>query len=253
MLSSPAITELDVESSVYAVFAEWLADYFDGQPHDVGGNAAVPFPRALIQFGQAPMKQPLNPAAQGSKPKAQSPQAGIAMVWGAPVSTSRKWETVGGAAQLMIYKKVRWNFWVRAEMQASDTGSARKLCRQAAELLNALLMNPATTRDLGQCGIHHLRPGEPEPIADTGYILMLVGCRAQLRYPVFGTAAPDTSGSPAVAPYSPPNTCRVYTGSAAPNGLQTGNVGDEYNQIIDGQLVQKWTKVSGTGTNTGWQ
>ena len=182
MLNANAITELDVESATYALFAEWLAKYFDGSPHAVGGNAAVPFPKAVIQFGQSPMAQPLNPAlpAASSPP----PHASILMVWGSPVSTVRRWETVGGAAQTMIYKKVRWNFWVRCEMQGTDSANARKLCRQTGERLNALLSNPATTQELGQKGIHHARPSEPEPVADTGFILMLVTCRAQLRYPV---------------------------------------------------------------------
>ena len=183
MLSAPAITELDVESSVYALFAEWLAKYFDGQPHAVGGNAAVPFPKAVIQFGQSPMSQPLNPATAPGKPDI-TPQASIVMVWGSPVSTVKRWETVGGKAQQMVYKKVRWNFWVRCEMQGTDSANARKLCRQTGERLNALLSNPATTQELGQKGIHHARPSEPEPVADTGFILMLVTCRAQLRYPV---------------------------------------------------------------------
>ena len=186
MLSAPAITELDVESSTYAIFAEWLAKYFDGQPHAVGGNAAVPFPKAVIQFGQSPMSQPLNPATAPGKQDI-TPQASIVMVWGSPVSTVKRWENspLGptGTVQ-MVYKKVRWNFWVRCEMQGTDSANARKLCRQTGERLNALLSNPATTQELGQKGIHHARPSEPEPVADTGFILMLVTCRAQLRYPV---------------------------------------------------------------------
>ena len=207
MLSAPAITELDVESSTYALFAEWLAKYFDGQPHAVGGNAAVPFPKAVIQFGQSPMAQPLNPSAV---PQAQSPapQASIVMVWGSPVSTVKRWENspLGptGTVQ-MVYKKVRWNFWVRAELQASDSGNARKLCRQTGERLNALLTNPATAYELAEKGIHHARPAEPEPVADTGFILMLVTCRATLRYPVLGgepqvQSVIDAGTPPNVAP-----------------------------------------------------
>ncbi|MDE2102857.1 MAG: hypothetical protein KGL39_36775 [Patescibacteria group bacterium] len=178
MLNAAAITELDVESATYAIFSEWLPKYFTGQPVVIGGNRAT-LPKAVIAFGQSPANQPVNPVGTGTPP-----QAGITMVWGTPLSTSRKWETVNGLAQLMIYKKARWNFWVRVEMQSAQSANARKLCRQAAEGLSALMMNPATTYELGQKGIHHVRPSEPEPVSDTGYILMLVGCRAQLRYPV---------------------------------------------------------------------
>lgn len=45
---------------------------------------------------------------------------------------------------------------------------------------------------------------------------------------------------------------KLYYGTANPNGSQVGSVGDEYNQIVAGQLVQKFTKLSGTATNTGW-
>ncbi|MDE2105483.1 MAG: hypothetical protein KGL39_50110 [Patescibacteria group bacterium] len=189
MLTAPAITELDVESSTFAIFAEWLGKYFKGQTASIGGNANVPMPKAVIAFGQTPATQPLNPVATPSSQNGGvAPQASITMVWGTPLSTERKWEIPpggpAGTAQLMVYKKVRWNFWVRCEQQAAAGNNARKLCRQAAEMLSALLMNPATTHELGQKGIHHLRPSEPDPVSDTGFILMLVGCRAQLRYPV---------------------------------------------------------------------
>ena len=46
---------------------------------------------------------------------------------------------------------------------------------------------------------------------------------------------------------------KLYTGTAAPNGSQVGTTGDIYSQInAGGQLVQQWTKLSGTATNTGW-
>jgi hypothetical protein len=186
MLTANAITELDVESATYAVFAEWLAKYFDGATHDVGGNAAVTFPKAVILFGQSPMTQPLNPLAGGPPVPPSVPQSSITMVWGAPVSTVKRWETVGGASQQMAYKKVRWNFWVRCEAPRGAATNARKLCRQTAEMLSAILANPATTQELGQKGLHHCRPGEPEPVSEAPYILMLVSCRATLRYAVLG-------------------------------------------------------------------
>ena len=123
MLTANAITELDVESATYAIFAEWLAKYFDGKTHDVGGNAAVQFPKAVISFGQSPATQPLNPAG------AATPQASILMVWGAPVNTRKYWQTVSGQSQQMADRKVRWNFWVRCEQTASAGNNARKLCR----------------------------------------------------------------------------------------------------------------------------
>ena len=51
--------------------------------------------------------------------------------------------------------------------------------------------------------------------------------------------------------YGVPNA--VYEGSPAPNGFQFGNVGDIYNQIVNGVFVAQWEKVAGNGNNVGWQ
>lgn len=44
----------------------------------------------------------------------------------------------------------------------------------------------------------------------------------------------------------------VFTGSATPNGSVTAPVGSVYNQIVGGNFVAQYIKVSGSG-NTGWQ
>ena len=177
MLTANAITELDVEGAVHTIFAEWLAKYFDGQPHIVGGKKPVSFPTALLQFEQCSITQPQNPGTP-------APQASIIMVWGTPISTDKRRETVGGKPQQMIYKNVRWNFWVRAQMQSADSANARKVAHLASKRLNAILKNPATNCELGQKGIHHPCPREPELVAESAYTLMLVTCQAQLRYSV---------------------------------------------------------------------
>ena len=177
MLNAPAITELNVENAVYTIFAEWLGKYFDGQQHAVGGKALLPFPKALLQFGQSQIPPPL-------KYDTPAPLASIIMVWSSPISTDKRWETIDGKSQQMIYQKARWNYWVRVEKQGTDTMSARKVAHQTGKLLTTLLRNPATTGELAHKGIHKPCPGEPEPVAESGYVLMLVSCRALLSYPV---------------------------------------------------------------------
>jgi len=43
-----------------------------------------------------------------------------------------------------------------------------------------------------------------------------------------------------------------YSGTESPEGVHIGNIGDTYKQISGGVLLQVWTKVTGTGTITGW-
>ena len=179
MLTANALREFSYTSDTYTVFAEWLAQYFDGVPHAVGGQTAVPFTTAVLRFGQSVLPQPLNPVATTANPAAAR-QASISMVWGAPIRpVDLRWETVDGVTQQMAYRLLYWNFWVRCE-----DATARRLCRQTAEQLSALLGNAAATRALGQKGIMRLRPTAPEPVAEGAFILMLVSCRGTLRHAV---------------------------------------------------------------------
>jgi hypothetical protein len=185
---APHISEMELESSAFAAWAAFLNGYFDGNTHDVGANQAVPFPKANILFGQSPVLQPMNPAVRplpaGGQTTPPTPISSINMVWSYPLTTCRYWERVNGVTQQRAYKKSRFNFWVRCEMQQDTAANARKVCRQTAERLSGLLGNAAATFALAECGIHHCRPGEPEMVAETAYILMLVTCRATLRYAV---------------------------------------------------------------------
>ena len=40
------INEVNLEQSIYALFAQWLGSFFDGGSHAVGSNATVTFPLA---------------------------------------------------------------------------------------------------------------------------------------------------------------------------------------------------------------
>jgi hypothetical protein len=60
-LTSPPITELTTESGLFRLFNEWLAFWFDGQPHALSVQTpAVPFPKANRSFGQSAPQQPLH-------------------------------------------------------------------------------------------------------------------------------------------------------------------------------------------------
>jgi len=174
------ISEFKLEQSTYDLFAIWLKSFFDGSAHAIGGNAGIVFPKAALGFAQSSLPQPMNPTP-GTPPSA-TPIVGITMTFAASnAAVSRRWETVGGRRQQMFYKPVRFNFWVRCET-ADD--KSRALAMNAAQLLESILANAATTRVLAQNGVHRIRPGSSTPVADTTFILRLVPCAATLKYAV---------------------------------------------------------------------
>ena len=165
-LNHPAVSELALEGSVFALFAEFLAGYFDGASHAVGGNAPAVFPKAVLKFQQSALPQPLK-------------GAGIAMVWNSPTLVTKRWD---GSGQEVATTSARWNFWIRTEL--ADSGDAKALCQDTAQKLFGLLANSAATQALAQKGIHRLRPMTPSLVTDTGYVLRLLPCAAQLRWTI---------------------------------------------------------------------
>lgn len=183
ILSSNPVSELEIETSSLLLFFEWLTGFYDGTPHTVGLNAAVPFPSLKakdwtadkptwnIRFQQSHLDQPLD-------------GLGMTVVWSAPSIARVEWEEVNGVTQQVAYTKVLLMFWVRCAVPASVAGNATLQVRDCSEKLFALLQNPAATRGLKQKGIHRLRPGTPQAITETNYAVRCVTCRATLRYPI---------------------------------------------------------------------
>jgi hypothetical protein len=179
-LTNPAITELTVEKATLNLIAEFLGQFFDGNTHVVGANTTTVFPKATLKFQQSHQPQ-------------EGAVLGITTVWNAPSDKVLRWEVVSGARQQMAYAKTLLNFWVRCELMANAKGNAREQCRDAAQLLSALMGNSGATRTLHGKGIHRIRSGTPQAVADAGYSLRLVPVRVTLRWPVLSQVAP-TSG-----------------------------------------------------------
>lgn len=173
MLTSPALNEMGLETAFLTLMEEWLSQWFDGGTHTVGAAGDFTFPKAVLGFQQSPAQQPLNPAAQAGR----TPEVSITMVWGEPSVTDRKWWDDG---QERRWVRAHFTFYVRAEGQAHASGNARKLCREAAEKLHAILDNAACRRDLTQKGVMRLRPGTPQAVAETSYSLRRVACTGTL-------------------------------------------------------------------------
>jgi hypothetical protein len=180
-LTKDAVSAMSVQGNTLALIAEWLAQYFDGETHDVGLLAAVKFTKAELKFNQSAVSQPL------AVPEAGAPGIAITVVWSEGSSRKKYWETITDGTrspavrdrQEIVFDRVTWNFWVRA-----NGTNARQQCKLTADLLAGLLGNSAETKSLAQKGVHRLRPSDPRVIQDTDYSLQLVTCGATLRFSI---------------------------------------------------------------------
>ena len=178
-LTSPAVSANALETTVMDLWQEFLAQYFDGNPHTVGATAAVPFPKAQLCFQQSAA---LGQSAEGGNVKPETPLSGLAitLVWSEPGrKPAMPWELVAGVMQPMVYAPAHWNFWVR-----SGGTNARRLGKQGSDALYGLLANRAETRSLAQAGIQRVRVMPPRALQDADFTLRLVCVAAVLRYPV---------------------------------------------------------------------
>ncbi len=176
-LTAPPVNALAIEESVMTIFAEWLAKWFDGANHVLGGHGSVPFPAATLRFQQSSLPQPLS-------------GAGITAVWVSTGVLSTYWED----GQQISWDIADWYFLVR-------TGGDERLCRRAADRLFAVLRNAMGSKELSEKGIHKVRPTNPRLVsdgtgsvaADPNYVTRLVACRAHLRYPILSQPTADGS------------------------------------------------------------
>ncbi len=168
-----------MESAPKALLAEWLAQYFDGAEHAVGSNDPVPFPKCYLAFNGSPRVQPLSNLglAERVAPIDGEAECEIRVVC-LPVSET---DTFYGAGKLAT-SVVLFNFWITAK--AAAEGDSELLAQNAAQLLKALLSNPATAYELAQKGVTHVEPRPPEPLPNVMGAMRLVACRSQLQFEI---------------------------------------------------------------------
>jgi hypothetical protein len=167
-LTSPAITELTVESATKALLAEWIGDWFDGDEHDIfTGVTTATFPLADVTFDQSAI------ASQDL----EGTEIRIIVDSGAhkPYLSDPGME---------VENYVGIDFWVRSRQTNTGTGNSNYLADRVSQLLFALLQNPLTRTDLAQKGIMNMRPQKPKTFTDANYALRLVRCKAQLQYSI---------------------------------------------------------------------
>ena len=195
-MTSAPINGLALEGSALALWNEFLASFFDGNPHDVGPLKAVSFPAATLRFQEASQPQPLS-------------NVGISTVWVSPSRVTTYWDTLTAAEIEALptgttpnYRQQRakchcaFIFLVRATIATGDDNSQKQV-QDASSLLYGLLSNPGATVPLSEKGIHHIRPSPPRmafpgagaPTADLGYRLRVLSCAALLKWPIVSQAA----------------------------------------------------------------
>ena len=173
-LTSPALTELNLESGSKALLNEWLKLWFDGATHVVGTNTTILFPRALISFDEGKIQQPLDPETSGAT------QAEIRIVC-QPLRESTCWYD---KTEWLKTCDVQFVFDVRASVREAGSGNSQLLVNQISELLFAILGNPASRINLAQKGFRFLRPKKPEPVQDPLYLHRVVRCAGKLTFSV---------------------------------------------------------------------
>jgi hypothetical protein len=169
------LTEYNLETQFPANMAEWLRSWFDGNWHAiVGGDEsddAVEFPRAEIAFGQgiAPV---LSGRVEGE------PQAEIRLVVQPGAS-----ERMGYSHETrLVVDKALLLFQIRAS--GGGAGQAEYRVTVIAQLLHAILNNPAAWGDLPKNGISHFFPRRPAVLPQASFAMRVVACEAQLRYTI---------------------------------------------------------------------
>jgi hypothetical protein len=157
--------------------ALWLRAWFDGADHAVGRNSPVTFPKCDVKFDQGAMEQPLD---SGSNPRKETGNnTEIRVVLTSRAEMARDTSTGAGGRKL-VASHVLINFWVRSQQPKPE--DANQLAGRVAQLLHAILLNPAARRDLSLNGINHLQPREPQTNTANTWAERLVACGAQLQY-----------------------------------------------------------------------
>jgi hypothetical protein len=180
-LISPPVRSTHIEETTLALFAEWLSQWFDGQPHEISSDyresppKPIVFPQAELRYGVSQLSQPL-----GDK-------LGISMVWMQYGPKRQSWisataDADGVRSWREITIQATWHFFVRAGTSGTVTGEERVML--GASLLHHLLENPLAWGPLAEKGVHHLRPNHPTQISQADYATRLVSCRGTIRYPL---------------------------------------------------------------------
>jgi hypothetical protein len=169
-LTSPAITQLTVESGVAHLLDEWLGQWFDGEVHGMGSEPACVWPDAERRFGQGPIAaQPL----EGVEIRVlMHPRGEAAAVCDTALYQGK-----------LITDYVTLNFWIRAK--AAGAGQSQRLAQTVGQLLKGLLTYPPARAPLAVKGITHLQPQGPASVMPSAdYATRLVVCAAQVQYAV---------------------------------------------------------------------
>ena len=171
-LNAAAITELTSESAVRAIFAEWLGLYFDGNAHPVGNAGSPVFPKCAFNFGEGIQDQP-----DGAAPPTGLPEIRLVIVphSGKSIPCTDKNGSGRRERQLVLLQ-----FWVSGKLQGR--GKSQKQVMTVAELLKAILTNPATRSVLAERGVFNLKPTDPQALNGADQARFIVGCAGEIQY-----------------------------------------------------------------------
>lgn len=152
-----------VDTASQAALREWIASWFDGQPHSVAGYT-VQLPEAHVAFDRGDLPQPLR---------------GVGITVVSETDASQSYLDDSGATH---FTGARWTVYVRASGGADDSGNAEYRCRLAADALRALLQDPAASLPLARAGITGVRCQPARVLGSADYHVRMMPFRATVKH-----------------------------------------------------------------------
>lgn len=169
-LNSPSITELTTEKAPLNLLLEWLGNWFNGQAQLVGANSPIVFPQVLAVAGKSPVTQPL---------------AGVEIrVVILPRRETAEVLNTSLATGMLVTSSVMLHFTVSAKVAGKDGAYSEEAAQTVADLLKAIVTNPAARFPLCENGFRAFQPVAINNVPSADYSKRIVTCGAQLQYPV---------------------------------------------------------------------
>lgn len=172
-LSAAAITEERVLQAAKTLLKEWLTSWFDGASHALG-TVTPTFPaltgEGQVQFDHSAETQPLD----GLSVRIVVHRGRERTHWFTATESATAW---------LVQADVLVDFYVRCK-DAKGMPKSNERANTAADLLKAVLSNPASRLALAEKGVGQPRAQLPQTLVSEHYAVRLVVSAAQLQYQV---------------------------------------------------------------------
>lgn len=178
-LSNPPLTQATVSTAAKRLLQEYLAGFFDGGAHAIGGVSLI-FPDLTAPLGIV-FDQDLADQPDTGQEMVRQLRLIVVPRRGRQL-TSDEAPANGQARRRWAFDEVTLHCWLSARAPSWPAGN--QAVNELGDLLFGVLRTPALTQALAQKGVRHLRPLGPAPIQNERAPLRLLLCPTQFFYPV---------------------------------------------------------------------